>query len=130
MKKLTLNKNQARQGDVLLEWLDDKDSIATARAIEQQAFAPLPPDRDGSITLAHGEVTGHRHRFVCHPDGSSDAMTYAHPMAPTEPAIVHVLEQTALRHEEHGAIKSRAGLVRVSRPYEYVAPELIRRVED
>lgn len=130
MKKLVLNKDQARQGDVLMQWLDDKDSIAAARAIEQQTLTPVAADQDGSITLAHGEVTGHRHRFVCHPDGGSDAMSYAHPVAPTEPALVHVLEQTTLRHEEHGFIDSRRGLVRISRPYEYTGTDLPRRVED
>lgn len=130
MKKLTLNPKQARQGDVLLEWLDDRESIAAARAIEQQALVRIPVDKDGSTTLAHGEVTGHRHRFVCHPDGGDDAISYGHPVAPTEPSLVHVLGQTALRHEEHGFIDSRRGLVRISRPYEYTGTELPRRVED
>lgn len=130
MKQQKLNSNIRRQGDVLLEWLDSRSSIAAARAIEQQAFLPIPADKDGSTTLAHGEVTGHRHRFVCHPDGGSDAITYGHPLAPAEPALVHVMEPTALRHEEHGFIDSPRGLVRISRPYEYQGTELPRRVED
>lgn len=131
MKKLILSSTQARQGDVLLEWLDGRGSIAAARAIEQRTFLPIPADKDGSTTLAHGEVTGHRHRFVCHPDGDgSDAITYGHPLAPTEPALVHVMEPTALRHEEHGLIDSPRGLVRISRPYEYQGAELPRRIED
>lgn len=128
--KMKLNPNQKRQGDVLLEWLEDKAVITAARLIEQQTVVPLAEDKDGSITLAYGEVTGHRHRFVCHPDGGSDAISYAHPVAPAEPALVHIMDRTALRHEEHGFIESPPGIVRISRPYEYVGRELIRRVED
>lgn len=131
-KKIALNPDQKRQGDVLLEWLNDKPAIAASRSIQQEAMKRLPEDPDGSTTLAHGEVTGHRHRyeFQMHADGGSAAIAYAHPIAPTEPALVHIMEQTALRHEEHGFIDSPPGIVRISRPYEYQGAELLRRVED
>jgi hypothetical protein len=115
------NPNQVRQGDVLLELIGDS---------LPPAMQALSPDNDGSVTLAHGEVTGHRHRFVCHADGGSDAISYAHPVAPTEPARVQILAPAALLHEEHGAIEISKGIVRISRPYEYAGTELPRRVED
>lgn len=48
-----LDNDQIRQGDVMLIRRDSRvngDDVAR--------------DADGSLTLAHGEVTGHRHRFV------------------------------------------------------------------
>ncbi len=115
-----LNPKQIRQGDVLLEHLGNVPAT----------MKPMALDTDGSTTLAHGEVTGHRHRFVCHADGSSDAMSYAHPVAPTEPARVTLLAPAKLFHEEHSPIDVPKGVVRISRPYEYMGVELMRRVED
>lgn len=48
-----LRPGMVRQGDVLLVRVD----LAAAAA-------PLPREADGSTVLAHGEVTGHRHRFA------------------------------------------------------------------
>lgn len=120
MKKSTKHFH-VRQGDVLLEVVSE--SIP-------DTMTALKQDRDGSVTLAWGEQTGHRHRFVCHPDGSSDAMSYAHPVAPTEPARVQILTPVALKHEEHGSITIPSGVVRISRPWEYQGAELMRQVED
>lgn len=125
MKKIKVSKPLAggslpRQGDVLLV----ADATASTRP-----FTALKPDSDGSVTLAHGEVTGHRHRFRAHPDGGDDAIAYAHPVAPTEPAVLEVSAPAALRHEEHGAPEIGKGRYRVSRPYEYTGTDL-RRVED
>lgn len=47
-----LDYNQIRQGDVLLVRTDIQD-----------AEQPEPLATDDSTVLAHGEVTGHRHRF-------------------------------------------------------------------
>jgi hypothetical protein len=118
-----VKKFQVRQGDVLVE------KIAAAVAPTLQTLADSAKQ---DVVLAYGEVTGHAHRMhrQAHFDGSSDAISYAHPLAPTEPAIVNLLNPMALRHEEHGPIEIPAGVVRISRPYEYVAPDLIRRVED
>jgi hypothetical protein len=44
-----------RQGDILLVKLSKK--IAT------KGLAEIPRESDGALVLAHGEVTGHRHRF-------------------------------------------------------------------
>jgi hypothetical protein len=118
-----VNKFQARQGDVLIEKLSLR--VPTT-------FRPLAESARQDVVLAYGEVTGHAHRMhrQMHRDGGSDAISYAHPLAPTEPALVNLLSPMALRHEEHGPIEIPRGVVRISRPYEYVAPDLIRRVED
>lgn len=111
-----------RQGDVLLQPIDEISS----------QFSEAPLDSDGSATLAHGEVTGHRHRFERQAgmDGSALSTVYFHPSAPGEVARVHLKSPQALVHEEHTAHEVKAGSWRVSRPYEYEGAELIRMVED
>jgi hypothetical protein len=120
VKKQKFNENQIRQGDVLIEM----------REVSLEAFCQMNLEGDGSATIAHGEVTGHRHRFVAHSDGGSDAILYAHPVAPTEPVCLRLNRPSALMHEEHGAPTIPSGVGRISRPYEYQGAELIRRVED
>jgi len=110
------DENQIRQGDVLCERVE-----RVAAGLEQ-----MRPDADGSVTLAHGEVTGHRHRFRAGPDGSCDAMLYARA---GEPARLTVSRPSALVHEEHAPHVFLPGAYRISRPYEYAGAELIR-VED
>ena len=111
-----------RQGDVLLE------PIATLTA----AFDAAPLDRDGSATIAHGEATGHRHRFErqAMDDGSALSMIAAHPAARHEIARGKLATDQVLLHEEHFPQEVPAGIWRVSRPYEYIAPDLIRQVAD
>jgi hypothetical protein len=111
-----------RQGDVLLQPIEEIPST----------FTESPLDSDGSATLAHGEVTGHRHRFERQMgmDGSALSTVYVHPAAPNEVARVHLKAAQALVHEEHTSHEVKPGAWRVSRPYEYEGAELIRMVED
>jgi hypothetical protein len=111
-----------RQGDVLLQPIEEVGS----------QFTESPLDSDGSATLAHGEVTGHRHRFERQAgfDGSALSTVYVHPAAPNEVARIHLKAAQALVHEEHTSHEVKAGTWRVSRPYEYEGAELIRMVED
>lgn len=111
-----------RQGDVLLQ------PIAQIPA----SFESAPADRDGSATLAHGEATGHRHRFerAADTDGSALSTIFVHPLAKDEVASVRLAEPAHLLHEEHSPHKIAPGSWRVSRPYEYAGTELLRRVED
>jgi len=111
-----------RQGDVLLQPVE---------SIPAQ-FKEGKLDSDGSATLAHGEVTGHRHRFErqMDMDGSALSTVFFHPSAPHEVARVQLKAPQALVHEEHTAHELKAGTWRVSRPYEYEGAELIRMVED
>jgi hypothetical protein len=123
MKRIELSANQIRQGDVLAQKINEE---------MPSSLKTLADSAKQDVVLAYGEVTGHAHRLhrQARADGGSDAISYAHPLAPTEPAIVHVLNPVALRHEEHTALEIPAGVVRISRPYEYVGAELLRRVED
>jgi len=111
-----------RQGDVLLQPVEEIGS----QLIE------APRDRDGAATIAHGEVTGHRHRLELEagPDGTARCRLYEHPEAPGEVTRVLLTTSQPLLHEEHGAHMLTCGLWRVSRPYEYEGAELIRPVED
>ena len=75
----------ARQGDVLLV------PVATLAA-----GSPVPRDPDGSTTLAHGEVTGHRHRFA---DGERTTLRRDE----GDRLLLDIGPGGAtLRHEEHG----------------------------
>lgn len=111
-----------RQGDVLLQPIDKLPS----------SMQKSPLDADQSATLAHGEVTGHRHRFEFQAaaDGSALSRVYVHPTVATEVAHVELQAPQALVHEEHLAHRLSAGVWRVSRPYEYEGAELIRMVAD
>ena len=100
-----------RQGDILLV-LVDGDVPRGARVVEREG---------GSIVIAHGEATGHRHRVR-----SNDAELY-------ERATERFLRARApveLVHEEHGTIELRAGLYKVLRQREYVPQSMPREIAD
>ena len=81
-----------RQGDVLLVQADSPiDGEREAR------------DSDGSITLAHGEVTGHRHRFVVGKDAGEV-------VASRTARQLTLRQTTALLHEEHTHIDIPGGM--------------------
>jgi hypothetical protein len=111
-----------RQGDVLLQPIP---RVA-------KAFEAAPVDRDGSATLAHGEATGHRHRFerAALDDGSALSAIFVHPVARAEVSHVILKEPQHLLHEEHSPHEIAPGSWRVSRPYEYAGTDLPRMVED
>jgi hypothetical protein len=114
MRKSTMT-TMIRQGDVLV-------MRATMGKITK-AHVEEPRAADGSVVLAHGEVTGHRHRLtdpgVCllRAEGVSDRMMTASAVS-------------TLRHEEHDAIEIGAGtyVVRIQREYDEMAHS--RQVED
>lgn len=108
--------NHYRQGDILL---------IKVRALPDGAIENTPQDR---IVLAYGEVTGHAHalyepRTKAAPQGKVTAWD-----AGAE-RYIQVLEQTALKHEEHAPIDLAPGVYKVVRQVEYT-PEELRRVED
>lgn len=111
-----------RQGDVLLQPVSNLPS----------SMRPSPLDPDQSATLAHGEVTGHRHRFEFQAmaDGSALSRLYVHPIVGAEVTHVELQAPKSLVHEEHSTHELGAGIWRVSRPYEYEGTELIRMVAD
>lgn len=109
---------QFRQGDVLIERVSALPAV------------PLTEVKTpGRVVLAYGEVTGHAHAI--------------YPEAGVLPAklwdavaerFLQVMERTAIKHEEHGAIPLEAGVYRISKfgagtQREY-SPEEIRSVAD
>src|SRR5689334_8545896 len=107
-------KFMARQGDVLIEEIDERP---------QGDWKEAPRDDRGRVILAAGEVTGHHHAIhspsVCllRAEGVSDAvMTVGRELA-------------ELVHEEHGTIPIPPGQHRVRIQREW-GGELSRRVED
>lgn len=102
--------NQARQGDVFIRRVDTLPANATAVAPE-----------NGHVILAHGEVTGHAHR-VRDPK-------LAQMFADGDRRFLSVAADTAVVHEEHGAIPLTPGTYEVVRQREYTPTE-IRNVAD
>lgn len=112
MSDLISSQQILRQGDVLL---------ARIEALPPR-FVPAPLCADGSATLAHGEVTGHRHRLerAAGPDGAALAMQlYEHPLSPGEPAAVCLAGAAQIVHEEHATLPLPAGTYLLSRLHAY-----------
>ncbi len=87
-----------RQGDVLL--------------VNMTAIAPVRGKKLDHLTLAEGEVTGHRHR-ISHGNAElyeRDGTLYLRVLSP----------EATLTHEEHQAVTIPAGnwMVRIQREYE------------
>ena len=100
-----------RQGDILLV-LVDGDVPRGARIVERER---------GSVVLAHGEATGHRHRIR-----SSDAELYER----AAERFLRVRAPVELVHEEHATIELRSGLYKVVRQREYVPQSIPREIAD
>lgn len=100
-----------RQGDILLVRVDGEVPRG-ARVV----------DREGdSVVLAHGEVTGHRHRIR-----SRDADLYE----VESERFLRVRGPVDLVHEEHATIELRSGLYKIVRQREYVPSSKPREVVD
>lgn len=104
-------KKQYRQGDVLIERVDNID--------KKQVMAR----EDGRVILAHGEVTGHAHAIT----DKNVTQFSTDESGVTEMEIKKAM--ALLKHEEHGTIKIPSGNYRVIRQREY-SPEAIRNVAD
>lgn len=112
-KKAKIIANQNRQGDVLVEQVVAMPLSASA----------IPLEADGSVTLAHGEVTGHRHAFY------GGAVMFRDDGAGSGVAYVRLDKATPLKHDEHTAPVLPTGDYRVIRQREY-SPSEIRQVAD
>jgi hypothetical protein len=103
---MAASRNMWRQGDVLL--------------LEVEAIPPEASEAP-DLVVAHGEMTGHRHRF------ESAARRL---LARDGTQYVEVVGDFAeLVHEEHGTIRLPRGLYRVKIQREYV-PGAFRTVLD
>ena len=105
------NKNQFRQGDVLVE---RTDALPKGDDIKKQK-------RGERVILAHGEVTGHAHEIDA---AAADAWKTS-----DQVVAVTVKQPTELTHQEHAKIPLTPGKYRVVRQREY-SPEAIRNVAD
>lgn len=100
MKTKGTMKNQARQGDVFLQRVD-----------EIPAKAKKAPRDRGKVVLAYGEVTGHSHAF-----GSRAVNLFR---CEAESFISVGPGGALLKHEEHAPIKVPEGKYRVVIQREY-----------
>jgi hypothetical protein len=107
---MKLNKDQIRQGDVLL-----------VRA-EKSSGEAEPIASDGSTVLAHGEVTGHRHRF--------ERAAEATALVGTSVRQLYVNVPGMLLHEEHSAPKVLPGHYDLPRQVEWTDANEPRIVAD
>ncbi len=90
---------QFRQGDVLI--------------IEREASPKFPMRMRRGTVVAHGEATGHSHRF-------NDESAVALYDLPDGDIWAEVSATTSLIHEEHEAIVLEAGKYLIRRQREYV----------
>lgn len=86
-----------RQGDVLLV-------AASYRGAIPDTAIPIEPEQD-RVVLAHGEVTGHAHVAVPQPGVTERPVL----LDANAERFLHVAQEAAMRHEEHGAIVLREG---------------------
>jgi len=105
-----------RQGDVLL---------TLVAALPAGAKDITPEER---IVLAYGEVTGHAHA-IHEPRTKAAPKGKARMWDTGAERYLQVLEATALKHEEHGAVPLPPGVYKVTQQREY-HPEAIRNVAD
>ncbi|WP_448600512.1 hypothetical protein [Thermoleptolyngbya sp.] len=111
--------NPIRQGDVILIYVESSVSA-------QQRPAPLDQaQRLNHLTLAEGEVTGHRHRIA---EGEAELYERSGTL------YLYVRSASArLVHEEHQPIDVSRGVWQVRIQREYVGsehPQVYRSVED
>jgi hypothetical protein len=124
MKKQPSNKQQFRQGDILIE-----------RVPSLQTTTPREREK-GRVILAHGEVTGHAHEIekpkLASLHDVSEAMRLLGDLGDagtmTQSGLI-VSKDTAVIHQEHATIPLEAGEYIVRRQREY-SPEAIRNVAD
>lgn len=106
-----------RQGDILVL---ERDTID----VSNLALVPL---ENNEVVIAHGEATGHRHRFK-----KDSVDLFESPGIPAQSErILHAKELLAkLNHDEHDTIELPQGQYDVIRQSEYVPNKPMRIVSD
>ena len=112
MTKKMGEKFQARQGDV---------GICEQAALPPGVLKRVPREA-GRIILAAGEVTGHHHAI----DSRYATLWEAGDGA----RYLEVKRTCRLYHEEHADIGIPPGVYHIGIQREYVAPDVVRKVED
>jgi hypothetical protein len=113
-----------RQGDVVL--------IRVATLPTDRTPVPLS---NGRIVLAFGEATGHAHVIGISPEAATEIAEAAIARArlwstPGGARYLEVRAPVVLRHEEHSPLTIPPGIYQLPKQVEYVAPQIMRRVED
>ena len=105
-----------RQGDILL----------IPVGMDEPCAAAIGRDGDGSLTLAVGEATNHRHRFVDDPH----VTMFAHKTRASDRVLKVVGNVAFLRHDEHAPIQVPPGTYRIVRQTEWTDAHEPRVVQD
>ena len=115
-KQIKLNKDQIRQGDVMMVY------VAKAET------PPVIAEPGQTVVLAHGVVTGHTHAL------RSDAPVTAPPSKPVFDAAaeryIQLIDSGKLSHEEHDVAIMRAGTIEIGVQVEAGPHNMLRRVAD
>lgn len=120
--RIMKNKNQFRQGDVLIERVDKLPKGKCAK------------DK-GRAILAHGEATGHAHEVMepkarlIKTEGAFQQPTDLEDSLPMSRLALGLGNPAEVKHQEHAPIPLKRGAYRVTRQREY-SPEAIRNVAD
>ncbi len=117
-----MNKIHYRQGDVLIERINEIPTTATKQK------------RSRKVILAHGEVTGHHHALeVAAPADwwkrGEIAPALEKPSVLAGELFLKLPSGGTVTHQEHSRIELPPGNYRVTRQREY-SPEAIRNVAD
>lgn len=113
---MKLNKDQIRQGDVFLLYIDKSE----------QASKTVEPGQ--TVILAHGEATGHAHAL------RSQSPVVMPPDNPVFDAAaeryIQLLDNGELSHEEHSIALLRPGVIEIGVQVEAGPHNMLRRVAD
>jgi len=126
-----------RQGDVLIDALNAPEALA---ALARCTLTAIPRDAERGVILAAGEMTGHHHRTTARnvtiecidAIDAEFAAIMARSGVTVAPGdqILRVSEPATVVHEEHGAHTLLPGVYLITIAEEYVAPQIVRRVQD
>jgi len=115
-KRIKLNQNQIRQGDVMMVYVKNPQT------------KPAVVEPGQRVILAHGEVTGHTHALRV------DTPVVNPPAKPVFDAAaeryIQLLDSGKLSHEEHDVAIMRAGTIEIGVQVEAGPQNMLRRVAD
>ena len=111
------NKKQFRQGDVLIE------------RVEETTPKDAKWEKGDRVILAHGEVTGHAHEVAEPQFARITEEGRDQDSALATNRLMKVTRRTEIRHQEHAPIPVTRGTYKITRQREY-SPEAIRNVAD
>jgi len=109
---MELNKNQLRQGDVMMVYVGKTET------------APKEVKSGQTVILAFGEQTGHKHALLVGKKSKYPAFDAA------AERYIQILVSGKLSHEEHEAAILRAGTIEIGVQVEAGPHNMLRQVQD